>query len=190
MATGMPSPTAKLTYDDFVLLPADGHRHELLDGEHHVTPAPGLRHQRLLRRLLVALDAAAQADGAGEVLCAPFDVVVSRHDVLEPDLLFVSAERSAVLTAANAQGAPDLVVEILSPASRRLDEILKRDLYERAGVAEYWIVDPEAEAVKVLRRSEGGLFGRAHLLTRRDGDVLTTPLLPGLLLALEAVFAR
>ena len=190
MATGMQTPAAKLTYVDFLRFPDDGNRHEIIAGEHFVTPAPSLRHQRILRRLLVALNAAVEEQSAGEVLCAPFDVVLSQHDVFEPDLLFVSAARREVLTPACAQGAPDLVVEILSPASRRQDEVLKRDVYERAGVNEYWIVDPEAETVKVLRRGNDGQFGRAQLLSRRDGDALTTAMLPGLGVALGPLFAE
>jgi Uma2 family endonuclease len=189
MATGMPSPTAKLTYDDFALFPDDGRRHELIDGEHHVTPAPNLRHQVISRNLFRALDAMAHQERRGQVFYAPLDVVLTRHDVVEPDLIYVSAGRREILTSPNVQGAPDLVVEILSPSSRRQDELLKRDLYEGSGVAEYWIVDPDAETVKVLRRGDGPLFARPLLLTRRDGDTLTTPLLPGLELPLAAVFA-
>jgi Uma2 family endonuclease len=190
MAKAMAGEGAKLTYEDFVLFPADGRRHELIDGEHCVTPSPHLRHQAVLQNLNRILDAFVHARRLGRVFFAPFDVVFTAHDVVEPDLLFISTERGGILTEANAQGAPDLVVEVLSPPSRRQDEVLKRDLYERGGVAEYWLVDPEAETVKLHRRAggEAGRFGRPVLLTRRDGDVLKTPLLPGLEVSLAAVF--
>ena len=177
----------KLTYDDLALFPEDGRRHELIDGVHFVTPAPNTRHQRIVIHLAVALETFARAHGLGKVFVAPYDVVLSRHDVVEPDLIFVGAARAAVLTAGHAAGAPDLVIEILSPSTRRRDEMLKRDLYEARGVAEYWLIDPEAETVKVLRREEER-FGRARLLSLRDGDLLETALLPGLELPLATVF--
>ena len=192
MASHMAGSATKLTYEDFVLFPDDGKRHELIDGEHFVTPSPNRRHQACLRNLARGLDAFVHERRLGQVFFAPFDVVFTRHDVVEPDLLFIGTARSNVLTEANVQGAPDLVVEVLSPSSRRQDEVLKRDLYERGGVAEYWLVDPDAETVKVFRleESEPGTsrFGRPLLLTLRDGDALSTPLLPGLEIPLAAVF--
>jgi Uma2 family endonuclease len=113
--------------------------------------------------------------------------VLSPHDVVVPDVLFVSVARAGVVGPAHAAGAPDLVVEVLSPSTHRRDELLKRDAYEKAGVEEYWIVDSEGETVKVLRRDGPG-FGRPRLLSARDGDGLATPLLPGLELPLAALF--
>jgi Uma2 family endonuclease len=179
----------KLTYDDLALLPDDGRRHELIDGVHFVTPSPDARHQTIVVTLTVALESFARSRGLGRVFVAPFDVRLSPHDVVEPDLLFISTARGEILTSANVAGAPDLVIEVLSPSTRRRDEVLKRDLYEARGVAEYWLIDPEAETVKVLRR-EGERFGRARLLSLRDGDVLETALLPGLELALSTIFAH
>jgi len=179
---------SKLTYDDFVLFPDDGKRHELIDGEHYVTPAPNLRHQRVLQNLNRLLDRWVEERHLGRVFFAPLDVVFTFHDVVEPDLIYVSHERDSILTAANLQGAPDLVVEVLSPSTRRRDELLKRGLYGRAGVAEYWVVDPVAETVKVYRRA-GDDFARVELLSASDGDRLTSPLLPGLEIPLAVVFA-
>ncbi len=105
-----------------------------------------------------------------------------------PDLLFVRTERFDLFTAANVQGSPDLLVEVLSPSGRKRDEVIKRDRYERTGVAEYWLVDPEAETVKIFRL-EGDRYGRPQLLSLRDSDSLTTPLLPGLEIPLAVVFA-
>jgi len=180
--------STKLTYDDLVLFPDDGKRHELIDGEHFMTPAPGSGHQWVAQRLNALLYQFVEANGLGRVYFAPLDVVFTRHDVVEPDLLFVSRQRLGIITAPNIQGAPDLVVEILSPTSRRHDEVRKLALYDRSGVAEYWLVDPEAETVKAFRR-EGAHFGRPELLAARDGDLLRTSLLPGLEIPLAAIFA-
>jgi Uma2 family endonuclease len=115
------------------------------------------------------------------------DVIFTRFDVVEPDLLYVSRGRSHILDKW-VHGAPDAVVEILSPSNRRYDEVTKRDLYDRTGVPEYWIVDPDAETVKVFRR-DGERFGRPQLLSMRDEDVLGSPQLPGLAIPFSALFA-
>jgi Uma2 family endonuclease len=113
--------------------------------------------------------------------------VFSELDVVEPDLLFVSRERATVLTEKNVQGAPDLVVEVGSPGTRRRDEKTKLQLYERFGVQEYWVVDPDLDAIKVYRLVDGR-YQRATELTLAADDVLRTPLLPGLELALADIF--
>lgn len=124
----------------------------------------------------------------GQLFFAPFDVVFSRFDVVEPDLLYMSKERAAeILTRANVQGTPELVVEVGSPGTRRRDETLKRALYERTGVSDYWVVDPELDVVRVYRRN-GDRFGRPQELSTEAGDVLATPLLPCLELPLAEVF--
>ncbi|MFI5179515.1 MAG: Uma2 family endonuclease [Vicinamibacterales bacterium] len=114
-------------------------------------------------------------NGLGTVLAAPMDVLLSRHDIVQPDLLFVSTARAAIITEKNIQGAPDLVIEILSE-DREHDLVTKRRLYARYGVTEYWIVDPEHKAVLVLRRSGRTRFFRAPATIRRT---LGSPLLPG-----------
>ena len=112
----------------------------------------------------------------------------SHFDIVEPDLLYVSRERgSAILTEKHVRGTPELVIEIESPSTGRRDETIKRRLYERFGVDEYWLVDPAQEVVRVLRR-RGDRFGRVRELTRESGDVLTTPLFPGLELRLADIF--
>lgn len=175
----------QLTYEDFLNFPDDGKRHELVEGEHYVTPAPSVRHQQVVLRLAGALLDFARSTGSGEVFVAPIDVVLSDVDVVEPDLLWISSARRDILTAANVQGAPDLVVEVLSPGTRRTDEVTKRKLYDRFGVAEYWIVDPELERVRVLRRDGLALVQVAEL--ERE-DHIGSPLLPGFDLALADVF--
>jgi Uma2 family endonuclease len=188
MRQGVMAPGAtKLRYEDLLLLPEDGLRHELLAGEHVVTPAPSPRHQTVLQNLYLLVGAYVRERGLGRVFLAPLDVLLSDQDVVEPDLLFVSNARTAIVEEANLRGVPDLLVEVVSPSSRRRDELVKRDRYERNGVPEYWVVDPEAESVKVLRR-DGDRFARPLLLSARDHDVLESPLLPGLQVPLELVF--
>ena len=185
----VPNPRGvKLTYDDFVLFPDDGLRHELIDGEHYVTPSPNTKHQKVLGNLYLLVGQWLRAHPVGELFLAPFDVVFTPTDVVEPDLLYMSNERAAeILTDANVQGVPELVVEIGSPGTRRRDETVKRALYERAGVSEYWVVDPELDVVRIYRR-EGERFARPAELSAEAGDVLTTTLLPGLALQLADIF--
>ena len=185
----LPNPRGvKLTYDDFVLFPDDGLRHELIDGEHYVTPSPNTKHQDVLSNLHALIKPRLRQHPMGRVYFAPFDVVFSKFDVVEPDLLYMSNERAAaILTTANVQGVPELVVEIGSPSTRRRDETVKRDLYERAGVSEYWFFDPEHDVARVYRR-DGERFAVPTELSAEAGDVLTTPLLPGLALPLGDIF--
>jgi Uma2 family endonuclease len=177
----------RYTYEDYLAFPDDGRRHELIDGEHFVTPAPVRGHQELSWRLTVALGSWLREHPVGKMYAAPLDVILSDVDVVEPDLLFVCNERAAIL-GKWIHGAPDLVIEILSPSTRRVDEITKRQLYERVGVREYWIVDGEIEIVKIYRRQDDGSFPRVADLSREEGHSLDTPLLPGFSLSLAELF--
>lgn len=177
----------KLTYEDFLLFPDDGKRHELIDGDHYVTPSPITRHQRISRNLMIALHSFVTKHRLGEVFAAPYDVILSDVDVVEPDLLFVSAGRATIITEKNIQGAPDIVVEILSESTRKTDEMVKRKRYEQFGIMEYWIVDPELESVKVYRMTDKG-YVRAAEWAKETNDTLTTPLLPDLRIPLTDIF--
>ncbi len=177
------SPT-KLTYADYELFPDDGLRHEIIDGEHYVTASPVTRHQRISMNLFYLIRSHLETHPIGEVFYAPFDVVLSFTDVVVPDLIYLSKSRAHLLTAKNLQGAPDLVVEILSPGTRSRDERLKRDLYERVGVEEYWLVDPERDVVSIYRRGAEGFLPPVRF--EKDG-IVTTPLLPGFELQLDRV---
>jgi Uma2 family endonuclease len=177
-----------MTYDDLLAFPDDGLRHELIDGEHIVSPAPGSAHQLIVGNLYVLIRQFLQQHPVGVVMLAPFDVVFSQYDVVEPDLIYFSRERfKTVVGEKNASGAPDIAIEVLSPSSRRRDEILKRRLYERTGVPEYWIVDPDLEAVKIYRLVEGR-YEKSAELSLEQGDSLSTPVLPGFSIILTAVF--
>jgi Uma2 family endonuclease len=186
----------KLTYEDFVLFPEDGKRHEIVDGEHCVTPSPNTRHQQISGNIFGLLWVYLRAHAAGRVFQAPYDVVLSPVDVIEPDVIYVSNERASIVTPANIQGSPDLVVEITSPSTRARDETMKRRLYERSDVLEYWVVDPEIDVVRVYRRAgddagtrpAGRPFDRPQELSREAGDELTSPLLPDVSLPLDEIF--
>jgi Uma2 family endonuclease len=182
------SPGVKLTYDDFLLFPDDGQRHELIDGEHYVTPSPNTKHQRVSGNLHLLIGSWLEIHQVGRVFYAPYDVVFSNFDVVEPDLLYLSNERMAeVVTPQHVRGAPEIVIEIGSPGTRKRDETIKKRLYERSGLSEYWVIDPELDVVRVYRRGEEE-FGRAIELSSEADDSLTTPLLPGLEMPLRRIF--
>jgi Uma2 family endonuclease len=186
-----PAPrNTRLTYEDFLLFPDDGRRHEIIDGEHYVTPSPNTRHQELVGRLYFELELYIRGHrGAGRAFLAPFDVIFTRWDVVEPDLLLIAADQAGIITNKNVQGPPALVVEILSPGTRKTDEQVKRRLFNRGGVREYWLVDPELDLIKVFRRQADGSFPRVVELTREAHDILTTPLLSDFNLCLDELFA-
>lgn len=177
----------KLSYKDYVLLPDDGRRHEILDGEHYVTAAPYPRHQAVLGELHFWIHSFLRETRLGRVFMAPVDVLLSEHDIVQPDLLYLSNERTTRLTTKNVQGAPDLVIEILSDFTRRIGEGLKLERYERLGVQEYWTVDPARNVARVYRRTGERLRKEAEL-TAAGGDCLTSPLLPGLEIPLREAF--
>jgi Uma2 family endonuclease len=143
---------AALTYDDLQNIPEDGHRYELLDGTLLVTPSPNHAHQRCVLRLAVVLDDAVPPDL--EVTVAPFDWLVGPRTSFEPDVLVA---RRADVAERNLPVPPLLAVEVLSPSTRRIDLVLKRDAYASAGVPSYWIVDPDVPSVTALRL-EGGAY--------------------------------
>jgi len=184
-----PASARKLTYEDFLSFPDDGQRHELIDGVHYVTPSPATRHQRVSRDLLVALATFLNATGIGEVFAAPFDVVFSNFDIVEPDLLVILADQSEIVTDKHVRGAPAIVVEILSPGTRRRDEGIKRRLYERSGVREYWVIDPDLDSI-VVEHLGPDAARAAHPLEAAAGDALTSSLLPGFSLRLLDLFSK
>lgn len=179
----------RLTYQDYLRFPDDGNRHELIDGAEYVTPMPALRHQRIVGEVHGLIWQHLKQYGGGEILLSPFPVVFSLFDVVEPDLLYISDARRSILTTAHVQGSPDLVVEVLSPSTRRRDAGIKLRLYGRAGVTEYWMVDPASDTIRVYRRVKGSLTLVVEL-NHTAGSALRSPLLPGLSLPLDQVFGR
>ena len=179
--------TTRLTYDDFVRLPDDGKRYEIIDGELYVNASPVPRHQDIVGNIYFALRVWFKANG-GAVFVSPLDVVFDTYNVVEPDVIAINPNRMAILGDKNLQGAPSLVVEVLSEGTRRKDELKKRKLYERGGVDEYWIVDPELERVKIHRRTAVAFELVAEVDTE-DGGTITTPLMPGFELDVHEIFS-
>jgi Uma2 family endonuclease len=178
------------TYRDLVALPDDRLRHELIDGDHFVSPSPSTAHQLILWNIGAILAPYLRATPVGTALAAPFDIKLSMFTVLVPDLVYFTSERFArVVNEKHATAAPDLVVEILSPGTRRRDKGRKRAVYDREGVQEYWIVDPDAQSITALRRPGAGA-GLTDVITAAaaGGDVLESPLFPGLRIPLREAF--
>lgn len=170
---------ARLTYEDYANLPGDD-RYELIDGELILVSSPSEFHQTILMNLIYLLQSVRQS-GLGRLYCAPFDVIFSDHDVVQPDLLFIAVDRAGIITEANVQGAPDLVVEILSPSTSRLDRTRKRELYERQGVKEMWLVYPQERNIAVLllrdgKLEEAGEYGAGQKLVSETLGNLTVDL--------------
>jgi Uma2 family endonuclease len=178
------------TSADLELLPDDGKRYEIIDGDLHVSKQPNWYHQILCVGLIGPLDRWSLETGAGVVNVAPGVIFADDEDVA-PDLVWVSAERLKVGLAPDGKlhAAPDLVVEVLSPGltNERRDREAKLKLYSRRGVLEYWIADWQRRQVEVFRRADAALQLTATLL---EGDTLVSPLLPGFGLPLAALFAR
>jgi Uma2 family endonuclease len=182
-----PQTSTKMTYEDLLLLPEDGLRHEIIDGEHYVNASPVTKHQRVSMRLIAEFNFYLREHPVGELFHAPLDIVFSQYDVVEPDLLYISNERREIITTKNIQGSPDLLVEILSESNRKYDEVTKRALYERTEVGEYWIVDPRRDAIQIFRRNAAGRYEIAANLSRNE--TLTSPLFPMLEIQLDEIFA-
>jgi len=176
----------KFTYEDYLKLPDDGKVYQIIDGEVFMAPAPTPNHQRIVLQMTIRLSAFVNEKGLGEVFIAPCDVVLSEENIVQPDILFVSSQRAHIIGERYISGPPDLVVEVLSPGTEKIDRVLKRGLYERYGVKELWFVSPERREIQVLRLVRGkfvehGRFG--------VGETLISPLLPGLKFDIDEVFA-
>lgn len=143
------------TYEDYLDLPDDGKRYELINGELIMVAAPTTLHQIVSQNIEFDLFRYVRENHSGQVLHAPVDVVLSDTTVVQPDVIFIAAENSAIITEKNITGAPDFIVEILSPNSAYYDLIEKKELYARYGVHEYWIVDPKKQFIEVFDNRNG-----------------------------------
>ncbi len=176
--------THSLTYDDLAGMPDDGNRYEIIGGVLCVSPSPTEVHQSLSFRLTLLVGSFVTAERLGKVYAAPFDVRLSEQDVVQPDLIFVSQSRLSIISPTCIEGAPDLLVEILSPSTAHRDRTQKARLYAGAGVPEYWLVDPEARTVTVLALHRG-----AYAQRELRGDRIRSEILPGLEIDQRALFA-
>jgi Uma2 family endonuclease len=174
------------TYDDLLALPEDNLRHEIIDGEHVVSPSPFMKHQLVVGNIFGELRSYLRRNPIGRVWIAPCDVVFAPDNVTEPDVLYISNERSSIQGIKNVQGAPDLCVEVISEFGRKRDEVEKKAVYERFRVIEYWIADPAVDVIKIHRLGPTGAFEPA--ITLRGNDVLISPLFPGLTLDVATLF--
>lgn len=166
-----------LIYDDLLAMPDDGKRYEIIGGELFVNPPPSWGHQHIILWFFELLRGYARESGGGQVTVAPFGVLLGPHDAVEPDVIFLSARRPRVPWRDNTiDYPPDLVVEVISPSSRRKDRVAKMALYARAGVPEYWTADPMEEAFVMNH-----LQGNQYVQVAPDADGwLTSPTLAGL----------
>jgi Uma2 family endonuclease len=181
----MPIQRVVLTYKDYEALPADGRRYEILDGELFVTAAPVPRHQRIIGNLHVLLRLHVDQHALGEVLLSPIAVILADTTVVEPDLVYLDRARASLVSHRGIEGAPALVVEVLSPSTSAIDRGAKLQLYARYGVPHYWIVDPDARAIDVYCLAADGY----ELVARVTGSAaVSLPPFPDLAFAPEAIF--
>ncbi len=175
------------TYEDWLQLPNDGFQYEVLDGELYMSPPPGTFHQNTLGYLYSRMRVYADDHDLGIVLSAPTGVRLPNQPVpVQPDILFVSKLRQGIIKRDEVAGAPDLVVEVLSPSNWTYDRGLKQEAYRQAGVREYWIVDYRARKIEVLQLEEGDyvLVGEY-----KEGDVAKSAVLTDFSTPVAKVFA-
>lgn len=187
MAAAPGTHPSKLTYEDYVTLPNDGRRYEILDGDLAVSPSPRRDHQHVAQEVFVALRAWVRPNALGHVFIAPFDVILDDTTVVVPDVLFVGSARQSIVTSRAVEAAPDLIVEVLSESSERHDRGAKKKLYAHYGVARYWIVDIDTRALETHALRDG-----AYVLvgTYRDDDTVDCDVPAGLTLALGEIWPR
>jgi Uma2 family endonuclease len=157
----IPTTTRRATIEDIDRLEPET-RAQLIGGDIVFEPAPTYRHQRIVVRLVMSIGDYARRHG-GEVLCAPVDVELGPHDLFQPDVIYISDERTSIITEKRIVGAPDLVIEILSPSSGYHDLRTKKIVYERTGVSEYWVVDPMLETIEVFVNGSEGFDGGVQI---------------------------
>lgn len=172
------------TYEDYAKLP-EGAPYQLIDGEFVMSPAPELYHQDVSANIYDALKSLVRQRRLGKVYYAPVDVSLGEYNTFQPDLVFVSNERLHVLQGKRIVGAPDIVVEILSPTTGYYDLATKKDTYESHGVKEYWVVDPKGKTIEIFENVNGRFVSVAK---EREKGIIASHLLPDLKLDVSDVF--
>jgi len=174
----------KYTYEDYLKTP-DDERYELIEGELLMTPSPIPKHQRISRELEFEMMKFVKANDLGEIFYAPCDVYLDNENVVQPDILFISKERLNIIGEKNIQGAPDLVIEIISESTAYRDLVQKKKLYGKFGVKEYWIVIPGEELVEVyILKDNTFMFHKTY----GKGDTVESPYLKKLKIELKDIF--
>ncbi len=185
---GMTPPSAtsyRMTAREYFQLPEGPPHFQLIDGDLYMSPSPRRYHQRISMDLSLLLGTYIEEAGVGELYAAPSDVQLADDTVLEPDLYYVSRERAHIFTEQGTHGAPDLVVEILSPSTAKIDVGRKREIYAESGVIEMWVVAPETRTVEVYRFRDDTA---APVATVGVDGTLSSPIFPGLTLAVADIF--
>lgn len=175
----------KITYHDYTLLQDIDKRYEIIEGRLTMVPAPAPYHQQVSIKLENILYDFVCDNELGEVICAPCDVVLSKTDVVQPDIFFISKERLSIIGKTRIKGAPDLVIEIISPLSGSRDRIIKKKLYAEHYVKEYWVVEPNKKTLEIfwLNINTYELIGNY-----RSEDIIESRLLAGLRFNLKRIF--
>lgn len=175
-----------LTYSDYQRLPDDGRRYEILDGELSMSPSPQTLHQRVLLNLGFELHAHVRRRKLGEIFLAPYDVVLTAHDIVSPDLIFVANANRSIVTTRNIRGVPDLLIEIISPNRPALDTRKKKSTYQRCRVPNYWILDPVKQSLIEYVLADAEYEARSE---KSASAILTSSIFPKLKLRLDRVWA-
>jgi Uma2 family endonuclease len=174
------------SYQDYFELPDDGNKYEIIEGELIMSPAPYTIHQEVMLNIAVELVNFVRKTKIGKIYVAPTDVVISDINVVQPDILFITSEKLQIITAKNIKGVPDLIIEIISPATGYYDLSGKKDLYEKFGIQEYWIVDPMKQRVEIYLNFERRFELHQRLEQR---GIVKSIILNGFQLNLDTIFA-
>lgn len=175
-----------MTYDEYCLLPDDGKRYQVIEGELFVSPAPRTTHQRIIVQLMAMLHANIEAHDLGVLYVAPTDVLLSPTTVVQPDIFFIRRENMGIITELNIQGPPDLCIEVLSPGTESLDRERKMAVYARYGVQEYWIIHPMRQMVSIYVR-EGDIF--VLRIEATGDDAIFSDIVTGFQTSARSIFA-
>jgi Uma2 family endonuclease len=178
-------PKKVYTYQDYLDLPDDGNKYEIIEGELIMSPAPFTIHQIVKGNLYFEMRKFIVDKKIGTIFDAPTDVVLSETNIVQPDILFILKDNSYIITDANIKGVPDLVVEVISPSTGYYDLTSKKDIYEKFGVREYWIVDPKKQRIEIYENT--GQKFELNQRAEKEGKI-TSQVLKGLQLSLKKIF--